>query len=132
MTTETLPLNPLAALALLFPSGFSQVTSPNDPAPTLLEFSPKKPTYGYDENSEDEDDDYDDEDEELDEDDDEESEDDSDDEYSYDDEDDDYDDEEDDEEEDEGDEGEDDEDEDDIGYYTGPLNSTSEARFLRG
>ena len=131
MTTETLPLNAIAALALLIPPSFSSVASPSGSATTALELSPKKPSYGYDdEDSEDDDDAYDDEDEENDKEDDEESDDDGDDdESSYDDEDDDYDEDEDEDEEDDDDDDED-EDDDDIGYYTSPLNSASERQQL--
>ena len=116
MTTETLTLNPLVHLAALLSGGLD----PNPPVDASsafsLELSPKKPSYGYDDEEEDG---YDDEeDDEEDEDDDDEEGDD----YSYDDEDEEYDDEEDEDDEDDDDDHKDNEDEDeDIGYYTRPL-----------
>jgi hypothetical protein len=119
MTAETLTLNPIASLAALIPSGSAALLFADAAAATPLDLAPKKPSYGYDEPSEDDDgyDEEDEDDEDEDGDDDEE-----DDDYSYDDdeEEEDYDEDEDEDEEDEDDEEEDDDDEedDDIGYYT--------------
>jgi hypothetical protein len=114
MTTETLTLNPIAGLDPL-----CAAASPAAPVDTAMQFelSPKKPSYGYDD--EEEDDGFDDEDED-DEDEEDEDDEEDDDEYSYDDEDEEYEDEEDEEEDDEEDDDDENEDED-IGYYTRPL-----------
>ena len=123
MTTETLTLNPIAALAALIPSNSAVLCFAEAPASDPLELAARKPSYGYDDESSEEDDGYNDEDDEFEDDDEEDEEGDEeeeegdeeeDDDYAYDDED---EDEEEEEEDDEEDEDEDEED-DDIGYYT--------------
>ncbi len=123
MTTETLTLNlnPIAALAALIPSSSAVLCFAEARAAAPIELAARKPSYGYDDESSEEDDGYDDEDDEFEDDDDEDEEGDEeeeDDDYAYDDDDEDED--EDEEEEDEDDEEDEDEDEedDDIGYYT--------------
>jgi hypothetical protein len=111
MTIETQTLNPLAPFASLLSLGIAA----DDTAAQPLDLSPKKPSYGYDD--EDEDDGYDDEEEDEDDKDEEDEDEEEDENDDYDDEEEDYDDEDDD----EDDEDEEDEDEDDdIGYYTRP------------
>jgi len=117
MTTETLTLNPLVHLAALVSGGLDSNPPVDASSAFSLELSPKKPSYGYDDEEEDGYDDEEDDEDDEDDDDEEEG-----DEYSYDDEDEEYDDEEDEDDEDDEDDDKDNEDEDeDIGYYTCPL-----------